>query len=445
MKNKASKFIKSIPLLMIYLIALPALVCAANFSVPPEFSTRERLINAAGGFDYLPNGDILSVAGDASSGTETKVTVYLSEANGDFFPAGAVQLASTTLAPFTYLSFLTISPDGTFAIFGTSSDGIADALYRFDIATRTISFLVNVSGIYDLTFIDNLSGYVSYNPGFGSTNILAKFYLGTTPPTFIPFAEIYGVPSGPLTVDPFGFVHYVKSTYAFPPPPNSNVLMQFSKEQIDNAINSAIILTEADSAHLIPIDGGSDIIFSPDTTPDGQLLISNSTAGKLVQLSKATGYKPADFMTISDAPIQPSPTILNAFKDSRRFKAGASPLPKFGISLAKNGYTSFTVAEVELKPTVIKPLTLSSSRNTVQIVLNPVQDSGVKYSLSLYRQYLSRGKLKTTKIKTPDQTSNVFTVKKLKRGTYFYTYRTKRTVGGLTETSLNSPVIHFGL
>lgn len=418
---------------------------AIDISVSPEFSTRERVINAAGGFDYLPDGDIISVVADYTSGVDTKATIYISEANGDFVPAGAQSLASVSLPMFTYLSFLAVSPDGTFAVFGTSSDGISDALYRFDVASRTISPLGNVSGSYDLTFIDNQAGYISYNPGFGSTNILARINFSTTPPTISPFAEIYGAPSGPLTVDPFGYLHYVKSTYAFPPPPNSNVLMRFSKEQIDSAISTAAILTESDSAYLTQIDGGSDIIFSPDMAPNGQLLISNSSAGKLLQISQATGYKPADFLFISDSPISPAPTILNAFKNPRRFRSGASPLPKFGVSLAKNGYTSFSVAEVELKPTVIKPATLSNSRNTIRIVLNPVEDAGVKYSLNLYRQYVSRGRVRVSRVKTKDQSSNVFTVRRLKRGTYFYSYKTKKTVGDKTESSLSSPVIYFGL
>ena len=430
-------------LLYVALATVPA--GAINVSSSPEYSSTERIINAAGGFDYLPNGDILSVVGDQSSGVDTKVTVYLSEANGDFSPAGASPLATIVLPAYTYLSFFTMSPDGSFGIFGTSSDGVEDALFRFDVASNSISYLTNVSGSYDLTFIDNATGYISYNPNFGSTNILAKFELFPYAITLIPFANIFGAPSGPITVDPFGYLHYVKSTYAFPPPPNSNNLMRFSRDQINNALRTATILGESDSAYVTPIDGGSDIIFSPETALNGQLIISNSNTGKLLQLSQSSGYKAVEFASISDTPLPASPTILNAFKNSRQFRAGASPLPKIGISLAKDGYTSFSVLELEYKPTTIKPSTLSNSRNTVRIVLNQVQDPEVKYSLNLYRQYVSRGRVKVQKIKTSDQQSNVFTVKKLKRGTYYYTYKTKKKFGKQTQSSLTSSVTYFDL
>lgn len=239
--------------------------------------------NFMGGFDYLPNGDIIGMYTDPNMVENAYLGII--DANGDGIPAGVKRVHE-----FGYPTFgiaVKVSPDGTKVLFGESS---------FDPSTFISSYTlysVNVSGqgfeeihpvggtfegLYDVAFIDGTHCYLSANPGTfpAIANKILRLDLDTKILTEV--ASIDNTYSGPIDVDTAGNLYYVKGKANFPPQPGDFSVLRFPAA----ALAGGGPLTEGAAEVIVAgLDGGQDVA----SHSSGTLWVSDANNGAVYTVS----------------------------------------------------------------------------------------------------------------------------------------------------------------
>lgn len=309
-----------------------SLAGAQEVSVPGGYATQEHEVNIGGGFDYLPNGDGIAINYDFSS----PPVVYIVDLNGDDNPASPQTVA--TLPTGTFGSSLKVSPDGTFAVFGTT--GSTYSIYKIDLTTYEVTKLADIRGNQSIIFYDWTSILVSANQSSNPSRPNQVIWVDINNPTDQRvLAEVYDTPSGGIERNSAGDLYYIKSTWTFPAPADSHRLIKFSASQIKSALENGTILTEADSLLNISLDGGYDLAINAFN----DILISQLD-GQIFKIDEKNGTKEF-FGSVPQVNVDSFSHIV--FNDPKEFFDPFHPsAAKLGISYSKNYYTSSVLLEI---------------------------------------------------------------------------------------------------
>ena len=214
--------------------------------------------NCAGGFDFLPNGDVIAIEYDWMYLPD----IFIFDANGDGIPA-TPQIIGSLVSGY-YGSFIKVSPDGDYALFGsTAMQGDPHYIEKIDLSDYSITQVVQLQGNFDLAFIDNEQVLISANADWNPATPNCIHYLDINHPDEMRvIASIDDTPSGPLELNDAGDLYYMKSTNIYPAPPDSHHLFKFTAPQIYGAVNQGVVLSEGDSQIDIIFDTGYGIAIN---------------------------------------------------------------------------------------------------------------------------------------------------------------------------------------
>ena len=294
------------------------------------YASREYAQNAGGGFDYLPNGDVIAMTIDYFNAPG----IYLFDANGDGNPAVPQQLA--ILSPNDYGSFIKVSPLGDYALFGVT--GAENLIDKLNLSTYARTHVVDLTGNFGLVFLSQTTAVVSANPNSSQTNSL--YYLDVNNPASLrAIVQIQETPSGPVTTNPGGDLYYVKSTYeGFPPPPGSSHLLKFTAAQIQDAITYGTVLGEGDSQLNIALDGGSGVAVNAAN----QIYVS-AFSGSIYSVSEIT-KEATLFCSIKNNP-NGGFTFLGFYLPTQPFNPCKKSTSKLGAAFGDFYALNFTFLE----------------------------------------------------------------------------------------------------
>ncbi len=298
------------------LIFLAAPVKAQEVTVQEGYASKENAMNAGGGFDYLPNGDVIAITYENDGGAPS---IYIFDANGDGVPAAPETVG--TLPVGSYGSFIKASPDGTFALLGVTGSGSSHDLIKVNLSDYSMATLTQVSGNFDLLFLDNERVLVSANSSFSPEVPNQILFLNLNKPDDKKAViEIQDTPSGGIVRNSVRDIYYLKGTRG-DPFPGSHKLLKFKASQIKSAIENGTILQEADSQINIALDGGYDVAVNPFndlfvSSLDGKITKINEKDGTTEEFCTAANghfsylsfYRRGNFFN----PFEPSPAKLAA-------------------------------------------------------------------------------------------------------------------------------------
>lgn len=313
----------------------PLVTCSANQTLilPAGFISQEFTRNTGGGFDYLSNGDIIAIS---ANDFVTNPSINIFDGNGDGFPSRA-QKVGNLATPYTYGSFIRVSPNGSYALFGTTGD--TNRIDKLDLSNYSLVTLTELSGNYGLVFLNDTEALISANLNYGPVNQI--YYLNINTPTGLQvIAQISGTPSGPVAKNDAGDVYYVKSTYIFPAPPASSRLYKFSSAQIQDAITYGTILTEADTQIDIALDGGYNLAINSVND-----IYVSSLSGQIFKVNERLGTTEVFCSTIN-APNDGSFTHLGFYRPDQGFAPYQKSVSKLGVSFADITFSSFSFIEL---------------------------------------------------------------------------------------------------
>lgn len=188
--------------------------------------------SVGGGFDFLPNGDILGLS------TENFSTLHLVliDGNGDNQPPSP-QVLATFPPEIAWGTFLKISPSGTTAILAESS---TNKIFRYDIQNNQLTYLMTLPGIFEGVFINEQTMYLSTGSFSGDADAWYWNWPNVSaPPVLVMTVDTGDAAAAAIATDDAGSLYYLKTSNSFTPPPNSNSLYQFTFEQISNVINGS--------------------------------------------------------------------------------------------------------------------------------------------------------------------------------------------------------------
>lgn len=234
--------------------------------------------NFAGGFDYLPNGDLIGMYSDPAMARNAYIGII--DVNGDGEPAGVKKVHAFKTPAFGIA--VDVSPGGARVLFGESSYDPATmqsvyTLYHGPVDGPDFSVIEpehgSLDGAYDLVFIDDTRCYVSANPGDfpATTNKILRLDLETKSATEV--VSIEGTYSGPIDVDAEGNLYYVRGRANYPPRPGDFALMRFAAADLDAAGDDTRVLG-ADDATVVAgnLDGGQGVAWHPS----GSVFVSDA-------------------------------------------------------------------------------------------------------------------------------------------------------------------------
>jgi hypothetical protein len=269
---------------VICVVAVLAVACAAGAVAPvvPEgFTTVALDQNFMGGFDYLPNGDIIGMYTEPLMADNAYVAVV--DANGDGIPSGVSRVYEFNRP--TYGITVKVSPDGSRVLFG-DSDFSSFKLYSMSLPDYTVTEVVcaggTFQGAFDLAFIDGSSCYLSANPGTfpATTNKIYRLDLASGRLTEL--ASIGGTFAGPLDVDEEGNLYYVRGKANFPPQAGDFTLLRFGAAELAEALEGGTVLTQADATELKNgLDGGYGVAWHGS----GDLFVADANNGKIYRIA----------------------------------------------------------------------------------------------------------------------------------------------------------------
>jgi len=282
-----------------------ATVSHGAIQVPAGYEAGVLGQNFGGGFDYLPNGDIIGMYVDTTGAINSYIGVI--DANEDGTPAGVE--VKYDFGGNIWGAFVKVSPDGSFALFGESS---TYKVRRMDLSSYAVSELApttgSFDGAYDLAFIDSAHCYLSANPGFGTTNKI--YYLDVGARTLTEVVSVEHTFSGGIDVDDEGNLYYLKNMGIFPlPDTGAFALLKFKNEDLSAALGGAPVIAEERAEQIAILDGGFDVAWHSS----GYLYVSDNNHGKIYRLSPL-----ADFATLS-SDIQGGFSILSIYKREQPF------------------------------------------------------------------------------------------------------------------------------
>ena len=288
-------------------VGIVAVACMAHgaVQVPSGYEAIVLGQNFGGGFDYLPNGDIIGMYVDTTGAVNSYIGVI--DANGDGLPAGVE--VKYDFGGNIWGAFVKVSPDGSFALFGESS---TYKVRRMDLTNYEVTELTPTSGIfdgaYDLGFIDSTHCYVSANPAFGTANKI--YYLDVAERSLTEVVSVDHTYSGGLDVDDEGNLYYLRNTDAWPiPDTGAFTLFKFNRTDLESARTHGTVLTPAEAQQIAVLDGGIDVAWHSS----GDLYVSDNNHGRIYKLSPLT-----DFATLG-SDIRGGFSILSIYKREQPF------------------------------------------------------------------------------------------------------------------------------
>lgn len=272
--------------LFICVTAVFAVACAAfgaNGAEPLSVYANASLgQNFMGGFDYLPDGDIIGMYVDPNMVSNSYIGII--DANGDGVPAVVNRVYEFGVP--TYGIVVKVSPDGSRVLFG---DSFSFKVYSMSLPDHTVTEIVpsgaTFAGAYDIAFIDAGYCYLSANPGAFPATTNKIFRLDLASGGITELASVDGTYSGPIDVDTEGNLYYVRGKANFPPQPGDFSVLKFPAAKFQDARAGATVLGEADAEVIAAgLDGGQDVAWDPS----GALWVSDANNGAVYTVS-ATG------------------------------------------------------------------------------------------------------------------------------------------------------------
>jgi len=262
------------------IVALGVGAAAGEIQVPAGYQAAALGQNFMGGFDYLPDGDMIGMYTDPLAIDNAYIGIV--DANGDGSPA---DIEKFDLGQPMFGAFVKVNPDGKSALFEEYSlSTYTYAINRMDLSTHAVTELAPISGsfdgAFDLAFIDDGQCYISANPLGGTTNKIFHMDLSTRILTEV--ASIENTYSGGIDVDSDGNLYYVKGKANYPVEPGDFSVLKFDGATLDQALAGSIVLDAGDAETVAAgLDGGYDIAWHSS----GAIFVSDSNNGKIYQVA----------------------------------------------------------------------------------------------------------------------------------------------------------------
>ena len=268
-------------------VTILAIMCSvgiaqAGIDVPDGFQSIPLNQDFGGGFDWLPNGDIIGMYADQNMAENSYIGII--DGNGDGIPAAVTKVYDFGKA--TFGSFVKVNPDGTSALF---VDSITYQIYSIDLADYDVTEVVPSSGsfdgAFDLAFINDRNCYLSANPAYGTTNKILHLDLNSS--AIKEVASIDHTYSGPIDADDSGNVYYVKNSAHFPVQPGDFTLLSFAAAKLENALSGGPVLGMGDAQTIAPgLNGGYDVAWHTS----GAVYVSDANNGKIYAISPRSDF-----------------------------------------------------------------------------------------------------------------------------------------------------------
>lgn len=263
--------------------------CAAGVAVPEGFTASAMGQNFMGGFDYLPNGDIIGMWGDPKYVDNSWIGI--ADANGDGIPASVEKVYDFGIAEWA--GFVKVSPDGAIAVFCEST---SYKLYALDLDGYSVREIVpqggTFDGAFDLAFAGETSCYVSANPAWGTTNEI--LHLDIESGQVQKIVSVSPTYSGGVDADGEGNLYYVAGKAHYPVQHGDFTLLKFDAARLAGALEGGIVLGPSDASVIqAGLDGGNDVARHESS---GDLFVSDCNHGTVVRIA-ADGV-PAEFASL---------------------------------------------------------------------------------------------------------------------------------------------------
>lgn len=269
------------------IFAIWTVMCVVGLSqaevVAPEgFQSGALNQDFGGGFDWLPDGDIIGMYADQNMLQNSYIGII--DANGDGAPAAVAKVYDFGKA--TFGSFVKVSPDGSFALF---VDSVSYEIFSINLTDYDVTEVVPSSGsfdgAFDLAFIDSRSCYLSANPAWGTTNKILHLDLNNG--KVMEVASIDHTFSGPIDVDDGGNLYYVKNSANYPVKPGDYTLLSFDAAKLENALNGGPVLASGDARVIASgLDGGYDAAWHAS----GAVYVSDANNGKIYKIASISNF-----------------------------------------------------------------------------------------------------------------------------------------------------------
>jgi hypothetical protein len=301
-------------------IALASAVSLAAVKVEEGYEATSIDQDFGGGFDYLPNGDIIGMYVDRLGSENAFVGII--DANGDGSPAGVDKKYDYGEPLFG--SFVKVAPDGSIALF---ADSINYDLYSMDLANYAVTKVEpaagSFDGAYDCAFINSTQCYISANPAFGTTNKV--FHLDLSTGMLTEIISVDGTFSAPIDVDDDGNLYYVKNTGVFPLPDEGTfTLLKFDSADLAAVLGGAPAMGATDAEQLAVLDGGFDVAWHSS----GAIFVSDNNHGKIYRIASIS-----DFVTLS-SDLTGGFGVLALYKREQQFGPNSHTETKLAASYA---------------------------------------------------------------------------------------------------------------
>ncbi|GEM_PF-2505595 len=295
---------------------LPSLCFAVDITVT-ESGYKVSSVQAAvgGGFDFLPNGDIVGLR---STPSFDALELVLIDANGDNNPSNPQVLHS--ISGFLFGTFVKVSPSGNTVIFAES---VNYNIYRYDFASGQTTLLTNLNGVFDAAFVDEENMYLSAGSFSGTGDVWYWNRAGGQDPQLILSVTTGDAAAGGIATDDVGTLYYVKTSNVFPPPPNSHVLYRFDYEKVLGVLNNANpvlqlsdgeVIASMDTGYNIQVNAFADIFIS-QTGSTGQLGVYRvKKDGTITRFLQFNGLSGSEFLSI--LAFQNRHAFFNPFESS---------------------------------------------------------------------------------------------------------------------------------
>lgn len=386
--------------LAIITLGIIAVACVTHgaIQVPTGYEAKVLGQNFSGGFDYLPNGDIIGMFVDTTGAMNSYIGV--TDANGDGIPAG-VEVKYDS-GGNVYGAFVKVSPDGSFALFEECPPPTYTTykIMRMDLTNYAVTELTPTSGsfdgAYDLAFIDSTHAYVSANPAGATNKIL---YLDVAARSLKEVASVEHTYSGGIDVDDEGNLYYLRNTDEWPiPETGAFTLFKFNHTDLESARTQGTVLTPAEAQQLSVLDGGMYVAWHSS----GDLYVSDNQHGKIYRLSPL-----ADFAVLS-AEIKGGFSILAIYRREQPFTPDTWTTAKLAAAYADE-FGGSTPADIyEIRP-ITPPLGLmvnaasfgAGDRFVLSIAVQPTTQPFDAYAVfkgpGIFYSLTSRGLVKGIK------------------------------------------------
>lgn len=245
--------------------------------------------NFMGGFDYLPDGNIIGMYTDPNMAENAYIGII--DANGDGDPVGVKKVHAFD-AP-TFGIAVKVSPGGTKVLFGESSYDPETftstyTLYAGDVTGTEFPEIVPASGsfegAYDIACIDDTHCYVSANPGDFPATQNKILHLDLDSKKLTELVSLDGTYSGPIDVDAKGNLYYVRGKAHYPVQAGDFTILKFDAAKLQGTLASGAVLGEGDAQIVAAgLDGGQDIAWHSS----GTLFVADANNGAVYEVAPA--------------------------------------------------------------------------------------------------------------------------------------------------------------